>query len=144
MTSGDDLARSISWMKAVRALYQIGFPFNQVSDTCIGLLCTNYCPYLSFNQHAGFSDPDSVTRFDSPQLVTVKHYVNLNFSQFTKAYLSSLLQSTLGTVVTFEAMTPNSVTFTFESPLNHWRNNNGKNRIDKTNGRAVELQKKAV
>lgn len=76
--------------------------------------------------------------------VTVKHDVNLNFSQFTKAYVSSLLQSTLGTTVTFEAMTPNSVTFTFESPLNHWRNNNGKNRINGSNSRPVELQKKAV
>jgi hypothetical protein len=44
---------------------------------------------------------------------TVKHEVNLNYSYFTKEYLSSLLRSSIGTNVTFEAMTPNSVTFAF-------------------------------
>jgi hypothetical protein len=44
---------------------------------------------------------------------TVKHEVNLNYSYFTKEYLSSLLRSSIGTNVIFEAMTPNSVTFAF-------------------------------
>jgi hypothetical protein len=44
---------------------------------------------------------------------TVKHDVNLNYSYFTKEYLSSLLQSSIGANVIFEAMTPNSVTFAF-------------------------------
>jgi hypothetical protein len=55
-------------------------------------------------------------------LFTIKHDVNLNFSFFTKEYVSSLLQSTLGSKVDFEAMSPNSVTFSFGSTLNHWRN----------------------
>jgi hypothetical protein len=53
-------------------------------------------------------------------LFTIKHDVNLNFSFFTKEYVSSLLQSTLGTKVEFEAMSPNSVTFSFGSTLSHW------------------------
>jgi hypothetical protein len=57
---------------------------------------------------------------------TIRHDVNLNFSFFTKEYVSSLLQSTLGMKPDFEAMTPNSVTFSFGSTLSHWRNDNGK------------------
>ena len=49
---------------------------------------------------------------------TVKHDINLNFSYFMKSYVSAVLRSTLGTSVQFEAMSPNSVTFIFESPLN--------------------------
>lgn len=74
---------------------------------------------------------------------TIKHDINLNFSEFTKAYVSSLLESTTGTRVAFEAMTPNSVSFTFESPLNHWRNHENRPRSG-SNGRPVELQKKAA
>jgi hypothetical protein len=48
---------------------------------------------------------------------TVKHDVNLNYSLFTKEYISTMLMSTLGTSVRFETMSPNSVTFVFESPL---------------------------
>jgi hypothetical protein len=55
-------------------------------------------------------------------LFTVKHDVNRNYSFFTKEYVSSLLQSTLGTKVDFEAVTPNSVTFSFENALNYSRN----------------------
>ena len=55
-------------------------------------------------------------------LFTIKHDVNLNFSFFTKEYVSALLQSTLGTKVDFEAMSPNSVTFSFGSTLQNWRN----------------------
>jgi hypothetical protein len=48
---------------------------------------------------------------------TVKHDVNLNFSLFTKEYVSTMLMNTLKTSVRFETMSPNSVTFVFESPL---------------------------
>jgi len=54
---------------------------------------------------------------------TVKHDINLNFSYFMKAYVSAVLRSTLGTSVQFEAMSPNSVTFIFESPLNKQADN---------------------
>jgi hypothetical protein len=57
---------------------------------------------------------------------TIRHDVNQNFSFFTKEYVSSMLQSTLGIKADFEAMTPNSVTFSFASPLSHWRNDNGR------------------
>ncbi len=59
-------------------------------------------------------------------LFTVKHDVNLNFSYFTKEYVSSLIQSTVGTSVAFEAMTPNSVNFSFEDALNYSRNGDSK------------------
>ena len=47
---------------------------------------------------------------------TVHHDVNLNFSIFTKEYLSSMIQSTIPSTVRFEAMSPNALTFSFDMP----------------------------
>lgn len=47
---------------------------------------------------------------------TVHHDVNLNFSIFTKEYLSSMIQSTLPRTINFERVTPNALTFSFELP----------------------------
>jgi hypothetical protein len=57
--------------------------------------------------------------------------VNQNFSHFTKECVSAVLQSTVGTGVEFEAMSPNSVTFNFGSTIaNSGRANcNGNNEI---------------
>jgi len=78
-------------------------------------------------------------------LFTVKHDVNVNFSYFTKEYVSSLIQGTVGTSVAFEAMTPNSVTFSFEDALNYSRNGDSKSIINRSNNKFNEiLQKKAV
>ena len=79
-------------------------------------------------------------------LFTIKHDVNLNFSFFTKEYVSSLLQSTLGTKVDFEAMSPNSVTFSFGSTLNHWRNEEVKPAPNRLNNNIPNqtLQKKTT
>ncbi|HET7404768.1 MAG TPA: hypothetical protein VFJ63_01480 [Candidatus Bathyarchaeia archaeon] len=55
---------------------------------------------------------------------TIKHDINSGFSQFTKEYITSLLRSAIGTKVTFEAISPNSVTFTFEDGLRNHQNNN--------------------
>ena len=64
-------------------------------------------------------------RFDSGKHVfTIHHDVNQGFSHFTKEYISSLLQSAVGTSATFEAMSPNAVTFTFEDGLTSRNNNN--------------------
>ena len=46
---------------------------------------------------------------------TVKHDVNLNYSHFTKEYVSALLSGTLQSNVRFETMSPNSLTFVFEN-----------------------------
>jgi hypothetical protein len=76
-------------------------------------------------------------------LFTIKHDVNLNFSLFTTEYVSSILRSTLGTKVDFEAMTPNSVTFSFGSTLSHWRNEDSKPMPSTLNNMVNEiLQKK--
>jgi hypothetical protein len=78
-------------------------------------------------------------------LFTVKHDVNLNFSFFTKEYVTSLPESTLQTKVEFEAMTPNSVTFSFGSTLSHWHNEDNKSSQNRLNNRANEiLQKKTI
>ncbi|HEX4919905.1 MAG TPA: hypothetical protein VFV92_04105, partial [Candidatus Bathyarchaeia archaeon] len=53
---------------------------------------------------------------------TIKHDVNQGFSHFTKEYITSLLQSAIGTKVNFERMSPNSVTFTFEDGLRSQQN----------------------
>lgn len=58
---------------------------------------------------------------------TIKHDVNEGFSRFSKEYISTLLGTTVGTKVTFEAMSPNSITFSFEDGL---RNHNG-NRFER-------------
>ncbi len=47
---------------------------------------------------------------------TVHHDVNLNFSIFTKEYVSSMIQSTIPSTVRFEAMSPNALTFSFDLP----------------------------
>jgi hypothetical protein len=65
---------------------------------------------------------------------TVKHDVNVNFSYFMKAYVSAVLRSTLGTSVQFEAMSPNSVTFIFESPLNKLADNRPLNNAGSNRG----------
>lgn len=54
-------------------------------------------------------------------LYTVKHDINLNYSHYTKEYVSSFLESAVGTSVTFEAMSPNSVSFSFEGTMNNRR-----------------------
>jgi len=65
---------------------------------------------------------------------TVKHDVNLNFSYFMRAYVSAVLSSTLGKNVQFEKMSPNSVTFVFESPLNNRGDNRPLNDTRNTRG----------
>ena len=72
-------------------------------------------------------------------LFTVKHDVNRNFSFFTKEYVSSLLQSSLGTKVDFEATTPNSVTFSFEDALNYSRNRDSKSTINRSDIKLNEI-----
>ena len=47
---------------------------------------------------------------------TVHHDVNLNFSIFTKEYLSSMIQSAIPRTVNFERVTPNALTFSFDLP----------------------------
>ncbi len=46
---------------------------------------------------------------------------------FTKEYISSLLETAIGKKVNFEAMSPNSVTFTFEDYPKDWRKNESNN-----------------
>ncbi len=46
---------------------------------------------------------------------TLHHDVNMNFSVFTKEYLSTMLQATLARNLQFENVSPNSVTFSFET-----------------------------
>ncbi len=47
---------------------------------------------------------------------TVHHGVNLNFSLFTKEYLSGLIQSTIPRMVNFQKVSPNALTFSFDMP----------------------------
>jgi hypothetical protein len=48
-------------------------------------------------------------------IFTVKHDVNLNYSHFSKEYVSAILRSNLEQSVQFETMSPNSLTFVFDS-----------------------------
>ncbi len=45
---------------------------------------------------------------------TVHHDVNLNFSLFTKEYLTAMIRTTLARPVLFETISPNAITFNFE------------------------------
>ena len=47
---------------------------------------------------------------------TVHHDVNLNYSIFTKEYVSSMIQSTIPMTIRFETMSPNALTFSFDLP----------------------------
>ena len=47
---------------------------------------------------------------------TVHHDVNLNFSLFTKEYVSSMIQNTIPGPIYFETLSPNALTFSFELP----------------------------
>jgi hypothetical protein len=69
---------------------------------------------------------------------TIKHDVNLNYSYFTKEYLSSLMQSSIGTDVIFETMTPNSVTFAFRDSQSGWNNGDSKRPSDTSTKRSSE------
>ena len=75
---------------------------------------------------------------------TIKHDVNQNFSQFSKEYISSLLRTTTGTNVTFEAMSPNSVTFTFEDGPKNLHNNNNSLSTTPRNTREVSVKSPAL
>jgi hypothetical protein len=69
---------------------------------------------------------------------TVKHDVNLNYSYFTKEYLVSLLQSSIGTNVIFETMSPNSVTFAFTDSQSDWNSGGSKRLNDSSTKRSSE------
>lgn len=56
-------------------------------------------------------------------IFTIKHDVNQGFSVFSKECIYALLKAPAGTKVTFEAMSPNSVTFTFEDTLRNLNSN---------------------
>ena len=47
---------------------------------------------------------------------TVHHDVNVNYSIFTKEYVSGMIQNTIPGPIHFEAMSPNALTFSFELP----------------------------
>jgi hypothetical protein len=72
---------------------------------------------------------------------TIKHDVNENFSQFTKEYIATLLQSTIGRSVTFEAISPNSITFTFEDGQRNHQNNEPTNNA--TRNMVIEALQKS-
>lgn len=75
---------------------------------------------------------------------TIKHDVNQNFSIFTKEYISTLLRTTVGTKVVFEAMSPNSITFTFEDAFrNHTFGKPENNNVSKNAVREVSLKSPA-
>jgi hypothetical protein len=77
-------------------------------------------------------------------LFTIKHDVNLNFSYFTKEYVSALIQTTVGTSATFEDMTPNSVTFSFEDASSYSRNSDSKSVINRSNNKLNEILPKTI
>ena len=47
---------------------------------------------------------------------TVHHDVNLNFSIFMKEYVSSMIQNMIPGPMSFEAVSPNALTFSFDMP----------------------------
>jgi hypothetical protein len=96
------IARSLGEFHAHEELL---FIFKQISPGTILMFIELWASHFDASDH----------KYEGGKhLFTVKHDVNLNYSYFTKEYVSSLIQSTLGTKVDFEAMTPNSVTFSFE------------------------------
>lgn len=59
-------------------------------------------------------------RFDMRKhYYTVHHDVNRNYSLFVKEFVNALVQNTIPRPVSFEAVTPNAVTFSFEGRTVH-------------------------
>lgn len=110
----DNIARLLGESAAHEELF---FLFQQISPASILMFMDLWASHFDAWDH----------KYDlGKHRFTIKHDINQNFSRFTKEYISSLLRSTVGNSVSFEAMSPNSVTFTFEealrNPLNHINN----------------------
>lgn len=86
---------------------EILFLFQQVSPQTV----LDYMDVWTSHFDASKHQYDGKTHF-----YTVHHDVNLNFSIFTKEYLSSMIQSTIPRAVSFERVTPNALTFSFDLP----------------------------
>ncbi|HEX4919540.1 MAG TPA: hypothetical protein VFV92_02230 [Candidatus Bathyarchaeia archaeon] len=111
--SGDDIGRIAKLLGESQAHEELLFLFQHISPGTVLMFMDLWASHFDAWDH----------KYDGGKhLYTIKHDVNLNFSFFTKEYVSSLIQSTLGAKVDFEAMSPNSVTFSFGSTLSHWRN----------------------
>src|SRR5690349_22386475 len=136
--SKDDIGRIARSLGESQAHEELLFLFQQITPGTILMFIDLWASHFDawdHKYHAG------------KHLFTIKHDVNLNFSFFTKEYVSSLLQTTLGTKVDFEAMSPNSVTFSFGSTLQNWRNEEVKPAPNKLNVNTVApafQQKKTV
>ena len=110
--STEEIEKAARSLGEAEAHEEILFLFTRISPTTI----------ISFlNLWASHFDASDHQSSGGKHVFTVKHDVNLNYSLFTKEYMSSLLWTTIGTKVVFEAMTPNSVTFSFEDSPSNWR-----------------------
>jgi hypothetical protein len=135
--SQDDIGRIARALGESQAHEELLFLFQQITPGTILMFIDLWASHFDAWDHKYQG---------GKHLFTIKHDVNLNFSFFTKEYVSSLLQSTLGTKVDFEAMSPNSVTFSFGSTLNHWRNDEVKPAPNRLNNNIPNqtLQKKTA
>jgi hypothetical protein len=110
--SKDDIGRIARSLGESQAHEELLFLFQQITPGTILMFIDLWASHFDAWDHKYQG---------GKHLFTIKHDVNLNFSFFTKEYVTSLLQTTLGTKVDFEAMSPNSVTFSFGSTLQNWR-----------------------
>jgi hypothetical protein len=135
--SKDDIGRIARSLGESQAHEELLFLFQQITPGTILMFIDLWASHFDAWDHKYQA---------GKHLFTIKHDVNLNFSFFTKEYVSALLQSTLGTRVDFEAMSPNSVTFSFGSTLQNWRNEEIKPTPNRLNNNIPNqtLQKKTA
>jgi hypothetical protein len=120
--SREEVEKSARSLGETAAHEEILFLFTRISPVTV----------LQFlNLWASHFDASDYRYEGDKHVYTIKHDVNLNYSYFTKEYLSSLLRSSIGTNVIFETVTPNSVTFAFRDSQSDW-NKEGSKRLNDT------------
>ncbi len=84
---------------------QIHFLFQQVNLGTVLRFIELWSKHFDATEH----------RYDGKRhFFTLYHDVNLNFSIFTKEYMSTMIQNLVSRPVQFDNVSPNSVTFSFE------------------------------
>ena len=84
---------------------EILFLFHQINPGTV----LNYMDVWSSHFDASKHHHDGKRHF-----YTVHHDVNLNYSIFTKEYVSAMIQNTIPGPIHFETMSPNALSFSFE------------------------------
>ncbi len=101
----DTLERIAKHLGGTRAREEILFLFHRISPVAVLRFIELWGSHFDAFEH----------HYDGKKhFFTILHDINLNFSVFTKQYVSSMIESTLARIIQSETTTPNSISFSFE------------------------------